>query len=79
MKGPLTEYLRLKAQARMFAENRGHEMGKFTSLVNTPQRHTAEATCLHCGKTAHVDDNPPPNGINVSGEAVAVQCTVKRD
>ena len=32
------------------------------------------AKCRVCGMGAFVDDNPPPNGIDVSGEAVGVNC-----
>jgi hypothetical protein len=74
MAGPLTEYLRLKAQARMSAENRGHELTKFKALVNTPRKHTAEATCKHCNMGVVVNDNPAPNEISVGGEAVALHC-----
>jgi len=64
---------RLKNEARESAAFRGHKMGAF--------KQTSEkswiATCQVCGAKAGVDINPPPNGAEIWGDAVAVHCPGK--
>lgn len=55
----------LRGEALSAAKWRGHDMGPFLGSV---------AKCTECGRQVHVDLNPPPNGIDISGEAVAVDC-----
>lgn len=35
-------------------------------------------TCTTCGMEAGTDHNPPPNGIDIGGEMVALNCEPKR-
>ncbi len=37
--------------------------------------HTIRLTCDDCEMTAYADSKPPPNGVDISGEAVALNCT----
>lgn len=62
----------LKRRAESSAVSfRGHRLGYWRNVGNT----SAFATCLDCGASAHVCTNPPPNGIDISGSAVALNCT----
>jgi len=60
----------LKADARATATWRGHDLFRFETLSNT----TACAMCKKCGMEVFVDANPAPNGIDISGQAVALTC-----
>jgi hypothetical protein len=62
---------RLKDEARNTATWRGHDMARFRAL--TPGR-SAESRCKKCHRTVHVDTKPAPNGIDIGGEAVALNC-----
>jgi hypothetical protein len=61
----------LKHSARASATFRGHKLTRFTN--QTPNK-TAIAYCVVCRKTVHVDAKPAPNGIDISSEAVALNC-----
>lgn len=65
----------LKASARRSAEFRGHRLGNFKSYGKT----SAMAMCKNsgCYCVAHVEINPRPNGIDISGNAVAINCESK--
>lgn len=63
---------RLKAEAREAATRRGHSLGRFR---RGRFDHTAFALCTRCACGAYVDAHPLPNGIDISGEAVAIGCT----
>ena len=58
--------------ARDSAKWRGHKLGRFS---HDTILHGALAVCKVCGKGAVIDLDPPPNGIAIGGEAVAVNCT----
>jgi len=60
----------LKAQAARAAQFRNHRLGGWHDYDGDK----ACAVCEVCGKDAYVDANPAPNGIDVSGEAVALNC-----
>ena len=60
---------KLKRSAEQACRWRGHEMGEWSE-----GEIRAIAECAHCGKEAHVDTKPAPNGIDVAGEAVALGC-----
>jgi hypothetical protein len=58
-------------RARESAEYRGHSLARFTHNRKTQ----AYAYCeTGCGMGAFVDTKPAPNGIDISGRAVAVNC-----
>ena len=65
----------LEASARQSAAWRGHDLTGFTYKL-TPGRSQAWAKCgrLFCGMGVWIDTNPPPNGIDICGEAVALNC-----
>lgn len=73
-----TKERRLKEEALKAMRFRGHE-------PSTWKRHNFYShtvfinTCTRCGREAAVDLNPPPNGIDVSGEAVALGCDEKKE
>ena len=66
----------LKKEAREACEFRGHRMSRFSMLnKGRPNGGTwASAYCLVCFKTVFIDTKPLPNGIDISGEAVALSC-----
>lgn len=61
----------LKVRAARAATARNHRLGAWTDYDD----YRACAKCEVCGKEAHVDGNPAPNGIDVSGEAAALSCS----
>jgi hypothetical protein len=63
----------LKIEALDATDYRGHSMSKWTS--QTPFR--ASATCQKCGMDVTVDAKPGPNGAEISGKAVALNCENK--
>ena len=65
---------RLKADAKASAQWRGHDMGPW----HDNSHKTAECHCLSCGRGVWVDAKPAPNGIDISGEAVALGCNKLR-
>ena len=68
----MTKMRRLKIEAWASATRRGHDMAHFTTLSG----HLAEAICRDCGAYVQVDTNPAPNGIDIGGTAVAINCDV---
>ncbi len=66
----------LKEQAERSAEFRGHILGPWKSNLIFPsrKRKVELSICINCGEWAEVDTCPLPNGINVGGTAVAVEC-----
>lgn len=66
----------LKREAAQAMITRGHKVGHWHS--GTRYGHTVKdaawTACEYCGLTAFVDAHPPPNGIEISGEAVALNC-----
>ena len=70
---------RLKKEARETCQWRGHKMGKFTNLTygegwHPGPRYTAIADCERCGMWVEVDTRPRANGIEIGGDAVALNC-----
>lgn len=61
----------LKAQAARAATARNHRLGAWSDYND----YRACAKCEVCGKEAYVDAKPAANGIDVSGEAVALNCS----
>ncbi len=67
---------KLKRQAISSAEFHGHRLGPWKSnlIFTAPKRAVELAICIRCGEWVQVDTCPPPNGIDVGGTAVAVDC-----
>jgi hypothetical protein len=65
---------RLERHAARSAGWRGHRLGAWQ--VDGTGR-CSVALCLDCSMGAYVDTAPPPNGIDISGKAVALNCTGK--
>ena len=67
----------LKEKAERRAEFRGHILGPWKPNLIFPTRTRAVelSICIYCGEWAEVDTCPLPNGINVGGTAVAVECS----
>jgi len=61
---------RLKLEAKRGAEWRGHTMSRFTRMHHK----TSVSRCNKCGMTLYVQDYCLPNEIDVSGQAVALNC-----
>jgi hypothetical protein len=49
---------------------RGHLLGPWS----TGDRHVSTSACMWCARTVTVDTKPLPNGIDIGGEAVAIDC-----
>lgn len=63
--------IRLKREARSSASFRGHKLSRFQT---SNHGQTAHAHCVWCQRSVFVDTNPAPNGIDIHGEAVALNC-----
>ena len=61
----------LKIEATKAAKCRGHKMGAWAPVYNGG----TWKVCHKCGAPVIVDPNPPANGIDICGAAVAVNCT----
>lgn len=66
---------RLKKQAVAACENRGHDMTRFRRDGYWTK--CATASCRDCGMAVTVDAKPMANGIDIGGEAVALNCEVR--
>jgi len=65
---------KLKNEALQACISRGHNMGVWDDHISPSGKGTSFNTCVKCGKEVMVDTNPPPNGIDIGGEAVALSC-----
>lgn len=70
---------RLRKEALQSCKARGHVMGRFQYGWHGAefQHMYGIATCKVCGAYAGIDSDPWPNGIDIGGPAVAVDCEVK--
>lgn len=66
---------RLTSEAMESATWRGHEMEWQAPIKRSYGRTIQTAVCKWCGMWAQVDTKPEPNGIDVGGTAVALNCT----
>jgi len=69
----MTRSTRLKKSALASCNWRGHRMKRF-QVYSDNTRVIAYSHCRDCKKEVHCDTNPPPNGIDIGGEAVAMNC-----
>jgi hypothetical protein len=67
----MTTLEQLRKSALEACKFRGHNMTRFASLHSWAK----VADCKKCGMTVFVNSRPAPNGIDISGEAVALNCT----
>lgn len=63
---------RLKAEATSAAEARGHKLRSF--LKGSYFGDKRATVCHHCEMGVMVNAHPAPNDIEISGEAVALNC-----
>lgn len=66
----------LEAEARQAAVRRGHDLSHWREDREQPARASAQASCLKpdCTAWVQVQVAPPPNGIDIGGPAVALNC-----
>ena len=57
----------LMQEALESAAWRGHDMGEFDPSFYI-------SMCSRCGRIIQIDPEPPPNGNEIGGEALAVFC-----
>jgi hypothetical protein len=65
----------LEREALEAAKWRGHSMGPWR--IRDFCWGTAFSVCRVCGAEVQVDPNPAPNGSDISGDAVSVNCPQK--
>ena len=65
----LAKFDKLKREAIRSCKFREHEMGTWHDLEKY-----AVCVCQVCGKRVAVAPSPTPNGIEIGGEAVALNC-----
>lgn len=63
----------LKREAKEACEWRDHDMKRFREGSFWKNQYFSE--CRNCGMTVSVRPRPAPNQIEISGQAVAVNCT----
>lgn len=64
---------RLKKEAHESATWRGHEID-WGHIYHGEGRSLRAGSCRKCGRAVMVNTNPPPNGIDIGGEAIALDC-----
>ena len=69
----MTKFDELKKSARETAKWRGHKLWNYQFTVGDSGI-KASYTCKICGKMVFIITNPAPNGIDISGEAIALNC-----
>ena len=62
---------RLIREARKSCKFRGHRMEPFERSHNNTR---AISACYNCEATVQIDTKPAPNGIDIGGDAVAINC-----
>jgi len=67
--------VQLKKEAAAACKSRGHKMTKWGFTIKPGgTRIVGGAVCSKCGKYVQYDTSPPPNGIDIGGDAVALSC-----
>jgi hypothetical protein len=69
----MTKEKRLKKEAMDSARRRGHTFSGKWEVLHPKKSFSRE--CCTCKKQVFIDLNPPPNGIDIGGEAVALNCS----
>jgi len=65
---------KLLLEAREATEWRNHTLGKFVPDKPIEQTYTWYAICKVCSMGVQVQMYPAPNGIDIGGEAAALNC-----
>lgn len=73
----MTKIDKLRHRALETCERHGHTMAPFTHHMASSTRDIAFSNCTRCLMEVSLDTNPPANGIDICGEAVALNCEVK--
>lgn len=63
----------LQREAITACVHRKHDMGKFQPY-NSNTQIQMRSVCRKCNRDVVICQNPLPNGIDISGEAVALNC-----
>jgi hypothetical protein len=71
----MTKMDRLKKSARESFRFRGHKGTPWISVG----RGAVSLHCDKCGAYVLCETNPPPNGVEIGGDAVALNCTGRKD
>ncbi len=66
----------LKSKARHSTKLRGHRMEKSWKRLDA-QGWEQSLKCIECGMESIIDLQPLPNGVDISGEAIALNCPVR--
>lgn len=53
-------------------------MGRFVKAFGPTSNSRYESVCKGCGSYVQVDTDPAPNGIDIGGTAVALNCKGKK-
>ena len=70
----IVKRLELEQPARQSAELRGHKLSDFATGYGS-RKTFSEAYCVKCSMVVGVDVRPQPNGIEIGGTAIALNCT----
>jgi hypothetical protein len=65
---------KLRREARQAATMRGHTLARFSRRSGWGIGSAYEAACGDCTRGVWIEETPPPNGINMAGEALAENC-----
>lgn len=67
----MTRLDRLVREAKAGMESRGHSVSRASRF---PSGRTAVLRCHACPCSAQINTAPPPNGIELGGDGLALQC-----
>jgi hypothetical protein len=74
----MSDFNKLKKEGLKAAAFRGHKMENWGFTVKAGGSGIrGGAVCSKCGRGVQYDTAPPPNGIDIGGEAVALNCDVE--
>jgi len=66
---------RLIQESRASATFHGHVLGNFIRFSKVAgHAHRAKAFCKVCGMSVWIETDPEPNSIDISGDAIAIEC-----
>lgn len=65
---------KLKREATATAKFRGHKLNWKEPFRYQSGRLLQDAKCQVCGAWVQVDTFPPPNGIDIAGDALVLHC-----
>ncbi len=71
----MSTYRTLSIRAKQSAKWRGHSMSRFRYTLHG-KRITGLSECKVCSAYVQIDTRPEPNGIDIGGNAVALNCPI---